>query len=286
MTQPSEPVADPAEHRPALDPIGLLTSIGSPIALATALLFYFGWVRSQAQATAFGADVSVFAMSSQDFVLRSVNILFVPVLLLLLLAMLATRCDRLLRSGRFGAPSLSRTARFLRFSWLPLVALGVALAATAGTFGRVTLPLWFTLAVLGPVYGSVLSAAAAGRRRSTARLTVALLVALVTVLLFWQTERLAVLGGDALAQDLKDNLPDRLDQVELFTAKDLHLTGPGVRATPLAGSDSAYSWRYSGLFLLQRSGGKYFLLTSGWDTDTGRLVVLPDSDDSRLEFGG
>ena len=271
--------------RSPLDPIGLLTSIGSPIALATALLFYFGWARSQAQATAFGADVSVFAMSSQDFVLRSVNILFVPVIMLLLLAMLATRCDRLLRGGRFGTPSLSRTAQVLRFSWLPLVALGVVLAASAGTFGRVTLPMWLTLAVLGPVYGSVLGAAATGHRRTTPRVTIALLVALVTVLLFWQTERLAVLGGDALAQDLKDNLPDRLDQVELFAAKDLHLTGPGVRTTPLAGSDSAYSFQYSGLYLLQRSGGKYFLLTNGWDSDTGRLIVLPDSDDNRLEFG-
>ena len=103
----------------------------------------------------------------------------------------------------------------------------------------------------------------------------AILAALVTVILFWQTERLASLGGEALAQDIKDNLGDRLTRVELFSVTNLHLEGPGVTTEPIGAVEGEYGYRYSGLYLLQRSGEKYFLLTDGWDEDQGRLVVLP-----------
>src|SRR5262245_4433560 len=55
------------------DAFQAITAVGSPLALGTAMLFYFGWSRSQAQARAFGADVSVFEMSPNDFVLRSID---------------------------------------------------------------------------------------------------------------------------------------------------------------------------------------------------------------------
>src|SRR5687767_11995280 len=87
------------EPRPPLDLMKFITSIGSPIALATALLFYFGWIRSEEQARAFGADASVFAMSTQDYVLRSVNVLFFPLILMLMVCLLLLRLDRALRAG-------------------------------------------------------------------------------------------------------------------------------------------------------------------------------------------
>jgi hypothetical protein len=272
------------DRRP-LDLMKVITSIGSPIALATSLLFYFGWVRSEEQARAFGADASVFAMSTQDYVLRSVNVLFFPVILLLLVALLALRLDRRLRHGAQAVPGLGQIATVLLFSWALFLPLGLVLVGVAGRFGDVTLPFWCALALLGPVYGALLRRTETDDRSRTSRVAVGLLAALVTVLLFWQTERLASLGGEALAQDIKENLGDRLTRVELFSAKDLHLAGPAVEETRLGGDESAYLYRYSGLYLLQRSGDKYFLLTEGWDRDEGRLVVLPDSSAIRVEFG-
>ena len=274
----------PEAHRPP-DLMKFITSIGSPIALATSLLFYFGWVRSEAQAKAFGADASVFVMSTQDYVLRSINVLFFPLILLILAALLAHRLDRTLRTGPVALPWLAPVARALQFSWALFLALGIVLYAVSGRFGDVTLPLWVALAILGPVYGTVLRRPATGGGRRFSRMTVALLAALITVTLFWQTERLARLGGEALAQDIQDNLGDRLKKVELFSAKDLHIVGPGVRTTTFTDTNSAYGYQYSGLYLLQRSGDKYFLLTDGWDRDAGRLIVLPDSPTIRVEFG-
>jgi hypothetical protein len=271
--------------RPPLDLMRFITSIGSPIALATSLLFYFGWVRSEEQARAFGADASVFAMSTQDYVLRSVNVLFFPLIVMLLVALLLLRVDRVLRAGPAGRRWLVPLARTLQWSWAIFLPLGFVVYAVAGRFGDVTLPLWVALSIVAPAYGTVLRRLAAGERRQLSGVAVGLLVALVTVLLFWQTERLASLGGEALAQDIKDNLGDRLTRVELFSVTDLHIEGPGVTASTLGGKEGEYSYRYSGLYLLQRSGDKYFLLTDGWNQDKGRLVVLPDNSGIRVEFG-
>jgi len=272
------------EERKPPDLMKFITSIGSPIALATALLFYFGWVRSEEQAKAFGADASVFDMSTQDYVLRSINVLFFPVILLLLAVLLVHRLDRTLRAGPL-PPWLPKLARALQFSWILFLAIGIVLYAAAGTFGDVTLPFWVALSILGPVYGTVLHRLATGDRARFSRLTVALLAALTTVTLFWQTERLASLGGEALAQDIQDNMSDRLNSITLFSTKDLHISGPGVRTTSFTDKNSAYGFEYSGLYLLQRSGDKYFLLTTGWDTDEGRLIVLADDPGIRVEFG-
>ncbi len=281
---PAAIVAPVEEPRP-LDLMKFITSIGSPIALATALLFYFGWVRSEEQARACGADASVFAMSTQDYVLRSVNVLFFPVILMLLLGLLVLRLDRTLRAGPTVPQWLGTVARALQLSWVVFLPLGFVLYGVAGRFGDVTLPFWVALAIVAPAYGTVLRRRASSDHGRFSRVAVALLAALVTVLLFWQTERLASLGGEALAQDIKDNIGDRLTQVELFSVTDLHIDGPGVTTSQIGAAEGEYSYRYSGLYLLQRSGEKYFLLTDGWGEDEGRLVVIPDTETIRVEFG-
>jgi len=289
VADPGDGAARPGGHveesRPPLDLMKFITSIGSPIALATALLFYFGWVRSEEQARAFGADASVFAMSTQDYVLRSVNVLFFPVILMLLAGLLLLRLDGALRGGATPPRWLEAAGRALQWSWAVFLPLGFVLYAVAGRFGDVTLPFWVGLSIVAPAYGTVLRRRATGDRDRFSRVAVALVAALVTVVLFWQTERLASLGGEALAQDLKDNLGDRLIQVELFSVTNLHIEGPGVTTSRIGSTEGEYSYRYSGLYLLQRSGEKYFLLTEGWNEDEGRLVVLPDTDSIRVEFG-
>jgi len=257
----------------------LLGAVGSPIALATALLLYFGWVRSQAQAVAFGADVSIFEMSPQDLVLRSIDILFFPIILLLLGGLLLLRVDPWLRTRTDDVRAV------LRWAWV-LVPVGLVLVVLARPIGSVLLPLWVMLAIGGTAYGSLLRRRAAGAQRPAGGASVMLVGALLTATLFWQTERLAQLGGDALAADLKDHVADRLPAVTLLSAEGLHIQATGVEETPLEGADSAYRFRYEGLYLLQRSGNKYFLLTDGWQNDRGRLLIITDSESIRLEFGG
>jgi hypothetical protein len=257
----------------------VLGAVGSPIALGTALLLYFGWVRSQAQAVAFGADVSVFEMSPQDLVLRSIDILFFPIVLLLLIGLGLLRLDPWLRSRGAAA------AAILRWAWL-LVPIGLVLVLVARPIGNVLLPLLVMLAIGGVAYGGLLARRSRGDTSPSSGVGVILVGALLTATLFWQTERLAQVGGDALAEDLKQHVADRLPPVTLLSAERMQIDAFGVDEATLEGSGSAYRYRYDGLYLLQRSGDKYFLLTDGWESDSGRLLVLTDNESIRLEFGG
>src|SRR4029453_19582193 len=115
--------------------------------------FYFGWRRSTAEAKALGFDVSVLGMSPQEFMLRSVPVLFFPLALLLLASLGAVWSHaRLLRhlDRDQGRDRVLRVADVLRWSWLLLLLIGVALLGAAPPPGRLFLPPFVTLGVLGP----------------------------------------------------------------------------------------------------------------------------------------
>jgi hypothetical protein len=278
----------PAAPQPPSDlgsVLQLITAVGSPIALGTALLFYFGWRRSAAEAEALGFDVELLGMSPQDFMLRSVPVLFFPVVLLVLASLGAVWTHaRLLRQLELdrGRDRVRRGADVLRWSWLLLTLTGVALLIATPVLGRLFLPTFITLGVLGTIYGTIL------RRRATqdpthTRLPVTLLVAaLVALLLFWQTERLARVAGEALAEQIGANV-HALTAVTLYSPKKLQL-GPDVPETRFAEPDSAYRYRYTGLRLLDHASGKYFLLPDQWTRKQPRLIVIHDDSTIRMEF--
>ena len=116
----SEPEGDPRWKR-AVD---MLAVIGPPLTISTALLVYFGWARTDAQAKAMGLDVSLFGYTVQDFVLRSIPSLFIPLVWLLILAVLWLALDRFLA----GHLTAGRVAGIRRLAAVILFA-GVACAA-------------------------------------------------------------------------------------------------------------------------------------------------------------
>ena len=269
---------EPALRR-STETLQVIAAVISPVALATALLFYFGWVRSQAQAEAFGADVSIFEMTPEDLVLRSVNVLFFPLLAGVLLALGALRLDPWLRQ---------RGAVLGEVLWYAALAvpIGLALVLVGGQIGevaRVLLPLFVMFAIGGTAYGVLLRRHTAGDPRRPRLMTIGLVATLLIGCLFWQTERLAQLGGVALADGIISGAI-KLPPVSLLSAQRLQIDATGVDEASLPAEGGAYAYRYEGLYLLQRSGGKYFLLTPGWADEQGRLLVIPDTRDIRLEF--
>src|SRR5690349_15922216 len=60
----------------------VLGAVGGQIALLTALLFYFGWARTTAEARYLGFDASALGLSTSDYVLRSADTLFLSLFLL------------------------------------------------------------------------------------------------------------------------------------------------------------------------------------------------------------
>jgi hypothetical protein len=61
--------------------IELVAIIVTPGALVTALLFYFGWIRTRSLYLFFGVEPALLNFQSVDYLLRSSEILFRPIII-------------------------------------------------------------------------------------------------------------------------------------------------------------------------------------------------------------
>ncbi|MCG2620787.1 hypothetical protein LVY72_02540 [Arthrobacter sp. I2-34] len=271
--------------------LAVVSAIGPPITLSTALLIYFGWVRADAQARAMGLDVTLFGYTTQDLILFSLSHLFIPLVFALVAGLIWLTLDRwLLR--RIHDPATRGTVH--RYTLVAVVA-GVLVAA-------VMLLLELSAAGDGPLFGpyvmagGVLLAAWAVRLRRLARSVpeqrppveqraaeAALVFGLVSLLMFWGAADHAQAVGQSLAASLEQRVAT-LPHAELYSVKPLGIGGPAVREVRL-GSAASPLYRYDGLRLLEVSGGRFFFLHDGWTVRNGVVVVLPDDNSVRIEFG-
>src|SRR5690606_32792219 len=93
----TKPLADEAEPQsgdatssgsgesPLRSALSVVTTLGPPLTIVTALMIYFGWARSDAQAQFMGVDVRLFGFSTQDYVLQSISTLYLPLLVMAVL---------------------------------------------------------------------------------------------------------------------------------------------------------------------------------------------------------
>jgi hypothetical protein len=271
--------------------LAVVSAIGPPITLTTALLIYFGWVRADAQARAMGLDVTLFGYTTQDLILFSLSHLFIPLVFAFAAGIGWLALDRwLLRRVRdAGTRGTVRRA-----------------AAAAAAAGVLAAGCMLLLEIFGPgdrllfgpyvMAGSVLLAAWAVRLRRLASagpapvlaveqraVEAALVFGLVSLLMFWGVADHAQAVGQGLAADLEQRVRT-LPHAELYSVRPLGIGGPAVTEVKL-GSAAAPLYRYDGLRLLEVSGGRFFFLHDGWTVRDGVVVVLPDNNSLRIEFG-
>ena len=271
--------------------LDVLSVIGPPLTVATALLVYFGWARTDAQAKAMGLDVSLFGYTVQDFILRSIQSLFQPLAWLAVIGLLWLMLDRAV--SRLLDASRHRT--LLHRTALVVLVLGFAFAAVMWVVvvtqpGRTLLYVPFLIAaglIVGAWGLSVRRRAAAPAVR-TLRVTPralerSLVFVLVTLLLFWGTSDYAQALGRGAAFDYQER-SGLLPTAVVYSKERLGVTAPNVREES-AGTDAAPLYRYSGLRLLVVSGGRIFLLNDRWTLAQGRVVVLRDDGSVRVEYG-
>jgi uncharacterized membrane protein YidH (DUF202 family) len=299
-TDPSghEDPRDPGPKRDLSGLVDLLGTVVAPSTLITGLAFYFGVKFQETRAGRVGIDVSLLGFSTQDYVLRSTDVVVPALLVLVLIALGALQVHRLVRrrlTRPYDEDAFARAAR-------GLVVLGACglLVGTLSVFFRLPFrmpflvrPISLGVGVILLAYGGHLaqriawSPTAARRRTREERLLSmlgsALIVILVLVSLLLATAEYAQALGRGKADQLIRQL-DRRPSVVIYSAQRLHLAGPGVGETVLDPADAAYRFRYEGLRLLVRSGGHYFLLPEGWSRRSGNAIVLPVTDALRLEL--
>jgi hypothetical protein len=161
------------------------------------------------------------------------------------------------------------------------------------TTNSILTPLNLGFGVGAVVYGFYLRGLVAGRatpaprpgaagRSSTVIAT--LVTALIVLSLFAATGQWAKSAGYGRAKQLAGDIGSRRPTALLYSKERLHLRGPGVEVQPIGDEQSSYRFRYTGLKLLVRAGGKFFFLPAGWAPGRGTAIVLPDDDAVRVEY--
>lgn len=293
--------ASPGSATRARAMLELVALVAAPTTLITALAFYFGWKLTEARAAYFGIDHSTLGFSTQDYLLRSADALFVPLGVIVVAALVALALHTLvldLLLEERGLAALRRVAAVAAALGLALFGLGAY-----GVFRELPFSAHYLFVPLSPGLGMAVLAyavyvlrrlaptsspeAAARRARGgigrPGSLGLVLVVLLVVLSLFWTMSEYAGALGRGRAAQLEASLSSR-PGATVFTGERLQLAAPGVTETRLSGADSAFRFRYDGLRLLIRSDGKYFLLPDGWSRERGVAVVLPDDDRLRIEF--
>ena len=276
----------------------VVTAIVAPTTLLTALLFYFGWIRTNALFQYFGVDATTLGFTTQDYLLRSSEALYVPLGTLLVVGLVALWLHSVVATwlaARRRLDLLRGIAVALGLVGLALFARGVAgvalprLSRTDFLVTPVCLGLGSALGAYGrwlwlrrrEVLDDHRDATQPGWAGTT---SLVLVVLLMVVSLFWATTNYARAYGRGRAAQYARLLAVR-PGVVVYSADRLFLQGPGVVETPLpAGQHTSYRYRYSGLRLLTESRGHLFLLPAGWTLTDGSAIVLADSDKLRVEY--
>lgn len=289
------PVASPADGQSSLkSSLSVLSTLGPPVTVVSALMLYFGWARTAEEARDMGLDVSLFGYSTQDYILRSISSLYLPLLGLggLALGWLALHQNLVQRLARPDPHRPLQIAGRIVLAAGLLTAIFVVWWATAGD-SFLLLPLLLSVAVAAGAYGGWLAGAAVGPRAGPVRLPWeralrTLLVSIVIALaLFWQLSIYAGVVGRGYAQQTAQQVP-LLPRATAFSAVPLRIEAPGVVEQEIDPGPSPDKdtprYRITGLRLLTVSGGRIFLLHDGWTPQHGTVIVLPDDQRVRWQF--
>ncbi|KPM53470.1 hypothetical protein CcI49_29305 [Frankia sp. CcI49] len=274
-----------------------------PVPLLTALLYYFGYVRTQVVCDYFGISISRLGLSSQDYVVRSSRLVFDRLVVLAVLALVGIVVHLLMTRGLH---KLSPQSRWCRAA-APAVAVGSALSFLAALdgFGRLPgSPWWFTreeVAVplgLGAILAEYAVHLAEGQRLRRWRqrrrrrrgeppsplmssggtlARRALLGSVVLIAVFWGFAVQAASEGAKVTYAVASDVPHQPEAI-VYTKERLQLDGYGINVTSLPLGESDWRFRYTGLHVLFYSEGRWFLLPADWRRDNGAPVVVLDDN--------
>ena len=276
----------------------LVGSVVAPTSLLTALLFYFGWAHAYWFFSYFGFDISLLGLTTQDYLMRSVDALFVPLTLSLGTGLLLVWAHAAMVARLFTGPEGQRRAR-TAVRAVATTGLLLFLAGMAGflvkslrnsylfvyplSLGSGTLLLSYASRLHRKQDRSVRAPEDAGALRLPPLVEAAGAFLLVAVSLFWASTNYAAAVGETRAREYEQEFRS-YPAAFVYSTERLHLDAPGVEEVACDEPGAGFRFRYERLRLMLRSGGHYFLLPETWSPENGVAIVVPESDSVRLQF--
>ncbi|MGW4528793.1 hypothetical protein [Amycolatopsis sp. NPDC004378] len=265
--------------------------------LISALLYYFGWVRSQATWSYFGVDTGVLGFGPADYALRSINSAFLPLIGSGIAALTTAALHRTVLAPAARATPGTRhrrlagagigACRAAGVALIGLVVTGLLLPVTVGNALGVALPRSLLGAACLLAYADHLRASGERPDRRVPRksrgLHGLLLIGLAVVGVLWSIALYAQKTGLGVARNIAAGLPTR-PSLTLYSVERLAITGPGVTVGKLDQDRSKYHFRYTGLVSLSHTPEHYLLVAAAWRKGRDTVYVVPAGDHIRIDI--
>lgn len=269
----------------------------APTTLLTAVLFYFGWAHVYWFFHYFGVDSTTLNPSIREYLMRTVDALFVPLIIIGTIGMA-------LLWGYTALPGKVRDRRLPRWASVSIavIAAGVFLNGLSRMYFVTPLNSGLCVAPISIIVGVLMLWLLVVQRRNRQREAQpeatppqpppaaiaewSILFIMVGISLFWIATDYSVAVGQTRAREWAAQLPAQ-SHVVIYSEKDLHLPKTDVRTTVCKSepdTESAYRYRYDGLVPLTRIGDHYILVPRAWTPGRGAAIVLPSPNPGAIRF--
>lgn len=299
VSRGTERAARPNDYSVVWQRVARLAAVVLPPSVVVALFFYFGWTYTEALYSEMGIDADGLDFATQDYVLRSLNVLIepIPVVVASILAATLLGVSVLLALGRLRRTS-TRRARFAGYAIEVAILLGgVALLvwssqlptppysapAALAVAGLAALAFGVYLLAAGPQYTRSQSPLnRAVRSHSFAALvTATLLAALATHQVFEFVRLYALDRADRQIQVIADQ-PWQFAMARIVSKSDLALNhAKGVVRYRTANGDSVH-YIYDCFRLFLHDNGRYLLWPAAQSPRQG-MIMLAEAPEIRVE---
>ncbi|MDF3308920.1 hypothetical protein P3H15_28300 [Rhodococcus sp. T2V] len=272
--------------------IGVIGAVVAPTTIITALCYYFGYVYTRKKLAFFGVDCDALGLSSSDYVLGSVGVLYAPLLLLLVGWFAAVwggdYARSYIKSGQ--RPGLVRiVGRTGLALGATLIGTGIAGVVVPWLTPDIAVVSWvFSPAVLG--LGGILTIAgywvltasstepASPKPPPTARAQVSQILAIAVVLLalFAVMNSFASRLGNSDAETLAHDLWAKESVVSVVTDERLDVPRNLIAETLVeAQPGEPPAFRYECFRALVARRDLWVLVPARWSRDNGYAVIVP-----------
>ena len=268
---------DPASTVKVL--IGLVTSVVGYAAAISALMLYFGYIRTRDLYLFFGVDVGALSLSATDYNLRAAQLFFHPLIWITIAVVTfyaltagATRIERetrgKLRLGlRCTLALMTLTAGIYAFRGLLGIGQGKKAAVALGLCAALTI-------VQYKMYRHI-----RGASRSTEIVLTGAAALLIGAAAFWWTTIYAQEAGLQAAHAYAYEGAGR--EIVIYSKNQLMLEGATDLRSDASPGDDQHPWRYAyvGYKVLVYANDRWFLFRQPWN-DSAYTAILPADDDS------
>lgn len=267
----------------------MIFSVVAPLTVVTSALYFFGWIRTRALFGHFGVDVTFLGFTSADYVLRSAETVFRPIVVLALFAAFAS----------FGANFLIHKARQRKGRRalavvsvqvvLSSLGLGLLIIAASGFTGSVPATVSSCSLGVGALALYIVFRMHLARVRVSLTASyqyhgaiVAAVISLVVISIFWASAVYAQRDGEQLASGFASGSLRR-PEITIYSRAALDLPVQGERLPVRDQSEKPFLFKYSRLRLLAFASGKFFIIGPPGSVNFP-TIVLRDEDSIRIEL--